>query len=160
MEILTKTGLATKTFAQDLSPWLKPGMVISLEGRLGSGKTTFTQGLAKALGVKRAVKSPTYTIVKEYDLQEPYQLIHIDAYRLENLGGDSIDLPFYLKEDKLVLIEWAEFIQDDLPEDYLILTFQVLEDGQRKIGIRSSRPGSVYDELIEELGRKFAGKEY
>lgn len=160
MEIYTHSGTATQEFAQALSPWIKPGMVISLEGRLGSGKTTFTQGLAKALGIKRAVKSPTYTIVKEYDIEEAGQLIHIDAYRLENIGGDSIDLGSYLREDNLVLIEWAEFIQDDLPEDYLILAFQVSEDGQRTIRLSPSRPESKYADLIEKLNQIFAGKEY
>lgn len=126
MNILSvKSSQETQALASELAALLHPGTVILLDGPLGSGKTTFTQGLGKALGIKRAIKSPTYTIVKEYSIEEPeaFELIHIDAYRLETGGADSIDLHSYLRPDTVVLIEWSEFVADYLPSDYIRIKF-------------------------------------
>ena len=88
MRVETHSAQDTQALAASLAPVLPAGTWIRLEGDLGAGKTTFTQGLGKALGIARAIKSPTYTIVKEYDLegQAAPRLIHIDAYRLEEGG--------------------------------------------------------------------------
>lgn len=124
----------TKALAASLAALVKTGMVIALQGPLGSGKTTFTQGFGKALGVKRAIKSPTYTIVKEYPIEEAQlTLIHIDAYRLEDGGADSIDLPSYLREDTIILIEWPQFVADYFPTDYLELTFKLMDDAAHRL---------------------------
>ncbi|MCW6666743.1 tRNA (adenosine(37)-N6)-threonylcarbamoyltransferase complex ATPase subunit type 1 TsaE [Aerococcaceae bacterium NML160702] len=121
-QVMTKSATQTQELAVELARILPMGSVIVLEGNLGSGKTTFTQGLGKALGVQRAIKSPTYTIVKEYSIPQG-DFIHIDAYRLEEGGADSIDLPSYLRHDAIVMIEWAVYVADYLPSDYLIVRF-------------------------------------
>lgn len=118
----THSAIQTQTLAATIAQSIPLGSVVLLEGDLGSGKTTFTQGLGKALGVQRAIKSPTYTIVKEYELPQG-ELIHIDAYRLEEGGADSIDLPSYLRDDTIVMIEWAIYVEEFLPEEYLIIRF-------------------------------------
>src|SRR5699024_6841734 len=94
METICVTSLEeTAQLACELSKQLQPYNVITLEGPLGAGKTTFTQSLAKALGIKRAVKSPSYTLVREYE-EGTLPLYHIDLYRLE--AADVSDL--YLED--------------------------------------------------------------
>lgn len=95
--------------------------LLLLNGDLGAGKTTMTQGLGRALGIKRPVKSPTFTIVREYR-EAKMPLFHMDFYRLENDDLSSIDLNSYLAEPGLVVIEWPQLIMNDLPDQYLKIT--------------------------------------
>ncbi|MBG9989386.1 tRNA (adenosine(37)-N6)-threonylcarbamoyltransferase complex ATPase subunit type 1 TsaE [Aerococcaceae bacterium DSM 111176] len=127
MDIWTKSPEETKDFAARLSKQLKLGQVIRLEGPLGSGKTTFTQGLGRALGIQRAIKSPTYTIVKNYPLEKG-EFIHIDAYRLEEGGADTVDIDMFIHSEAITLIEWGQFIEDYLPEKYLLITFELQDE--------------------------------
>ena len=91
-------------------------MVFLLDGDLGAGKTALTQGIAKGLGIRRAVTSPTFTIQKIYHGR--LNLYHIDAYRLENTQQDlGFDEFFY--DDGLTVIEWAQFVPYLIPEEYL-----------------------------------------
>ena len=85
-EFIANNEEETMDFAERLGELLQPNQVITLDGDLGAGKTTFTKGLAKGLGVKRTVNSPTYTIVKEYRGRMP--LYHMDVYRLEDSEED------------------------------------------------------------------------
>lgn len=101
--------------------------LLLLNGDLGAGKTTMTQGLGRALGIKRPVKSPTFTIVREYREAE-LPLFHMDFYRLENDDLSSIDLNSYLAEPGLVVIEWPQLIMDDLPASYLQLTIKRVDN--------------------------------
>jgi len=111
----------TKKFAERILKKIKGGAVLGLVGELGSGKTVFVQGLAKAFGVKKTVNSPTFVIMKIYDIRESRianrdsriiirQLIHVDAYRINNYQELlDIGLGEYLnKKENLVVIEWAE----------------------------------------------------
>ncbi|MDF7638636.1 tRNA (adenosine(37)-N6)-threonylcarbamoyltransferase complex ATPase subunit type 1 TsaE [Lactobacillus sp. ESL0791] len=105
----------------------QPHDLLLLNGDLGAGKTTLTQGIGQALGVKRPVKSPTFTIVREYrEAQLP--LFHMDFYRLENDDLSSVDLAGYLAEPGLVVIEWPQLVLSDLPPDYLQLTISRIDD--------------------------------
>lgn len=101
--------------------------LLLLSGDLGAGKTTLTKGIARALGIKRPVKSPTFTIVREYR-EGKRPLFHMDMYRLEDGDLSSIDMPGYLAEDGLVVIEWPQFIIEDLPNDYLELSIKCVDD--------------------------------
>ncbi len=150
---MTASSEETGVLARALSSLIHPGMTILLEGPLGSGKTTFTQHLGQSLGIRRAIKSPTYTIVKEYPLENHQQLIHIDAYRLEEGGADSIDLDSYLTDDSLVLVEWAEFLGDYLPETYLQIVFRPQENlHHREITITAHGPQKArYEAIIDQL---------
>lgn len=118
----------TKNLAEGIAKKLKIGAVIALIGELGTGKTTFTQYFAKAIGVTEAVGSPTFKVISEYHGTNLW-LYHIDCYRLENpqqfinIGGDE-----YLESDKgLTLIEWADIIEEILPQNTIYISFKRVE---------------------------------
>ena len=114
--IKTQSVEETQKVAYAIGKWVKSGMILTLEGDLGAGKTTFTKGLAKGLDIKRNVNSPTFTIIKEYQGRLP--LYHMDVYRLEN-GADEIGLDDYLYGEGVCVIEWASMIEDLLPNERL-----------------------------------------
>ena len=121
-----------------------------LDGDLGAGKTTFTKGLALGLGIKKNVKSPTFTIVREYH-EGRLPLYHMDVYRLEDASADDIGLEEYFNGDGVSVVEWSQFIDDELPNEYLIIHIIKDEqnDDQRKIVIEAK--GERYQELLAEL---------
>lgn len=110
--------------------------IVCLYGELGSGKTTFAQGFAKALGVTTRLLSPTFIIVRRYPIpKQTGFLYHIDLYRME---GEKDLLGLGLQEiladpDSIVLVEWAEKMGDLLPKHRIDVYFEVLEDEKRKI---------------------------
>lgn len=157
-EITTRSAQETKDIAAGLARIIQPGMVVSLKGRLGSGKTTFTQGFAKELGIQRAVKSPTYTIVKQYPLDQAELVFnHIDAYRLEEGGADSIDLQSFIDNNTITLIEWAEFVEDYMPETYLVIDIQPLSQDERLIQISINGESETYEQIIKEWTQNLKG---
>lgn len=96
----------TYEIAKEIATKLIGGEVILLNGELGAGKTTFTKGLALALGVERSVTSPTFTIIKEY-VGSKFELIHMDMYRLEDEDEVyELGVEEYLRKDTIVVIEW------------------------------------------------------
>ncbi|WP_255822102.1 tRNA (adenosine(37)-N6)-threonylcarbamoyltransferase complex ATPase subunit type 1 TsaE [Domibacillus sp. PGB-M46] len=134
-------------FASALADTLRPGDVLLLEGDLGAGKTTFTQNLAKALGVTKNVNSPTFTIIKEYE--GTYPLYHMDVYRL---GEESEDLGFdeYFYGNGITVVEWAHLIADQLPEEYIqINLFHTGVEGQRKVQLTVN--GDRYARILEKV---------
>ncbi|WP_332651757.1 tRNA (adenosine(37)-N6)-threonylcarbamoyltransferase complex ATPase subunit type 1 TsaE [Lysinibacillus sp. 54212] len=136
----------TKRLAYDLSQLLKAQHTITLEGDLGAGKTTFTQALAKGLGITRTVNSPTFTIMKQYEGRLP--LNHLDVYRLadsdEDLGWDEI---FY--GDAVTVVEWAHLIEEDLPAERLAIEITRIDDTARKFVFKPM--GEAYVGLCKEL---------
>ncbi|MGF2614283.1 tRNA (adenosine(37)-N6)-threonylcarbamoyltransferase complex ATPase subunit type 1 TsaE [Rossellomorea vietnamensis] len=145
-EILSVSPEQTGEFAGRLGGMLKENDVLTLEGDLGAGKTTFTKGLAKGLGVKRNVNSPTFTIIKEYQGRLP--LYHMDVYRLddsfEDLGFDE-----YFNGGGVTVVEWARLIKDQLPEERLAVTIMRISDEERKIILEPS--GDRYEKLCKEI---------
>jgi len=113
-----KTLNDTAKFAQELADSLKGGEVLALKGLLGAGKTTLTQNLAKALGVKAQVTSPTFVLLKVYKTKHPTvkRLVHIDAYRLRD-GEDlaAVGWDDYLDAETVIVIEWADKVKEILP---------------------------------------------
>lgn len=136
----------TKAFAKQLVPHLAPPDVITLEGDLGAGKTTFTQALAKELGIKRVVSSPTFTIMKQYEGK--YALNHLDVYRLagsdEDLGWEEI---FY--GDAITIVEWAHLIEEDLPEERLEI--KIIREGEQERRITLTPKGNRFEKICKEL---------
>lgn len=132
-------------WGQRLGSLLQEQDVLVLTGDLGSGKTTFTKGLAQGLGIKQMIKSPTYTIVREYEGRLP--LYHLDVYRIGE-DPDSIDLDDFLFGEGVTVIEWGELLADSLPDDYLKLTLLKKDDG-RELVFESQ--GRRSQELLEEL---------
>lgn len=144
--IKTQSVEETQKVAYAIGKWVKPGMILTLEGDLGAGKTTFTKGLAKGLDIKRNVNSPTFTIIKEYQGRLP--LYHMDVYRLEN-GADEIGLDDYLYGEGVCVIEWASMIEDLLPNERLDI--KIFRDGEFERHIELLPIGSEYETVSEEL---------
>ena len=115
--IETKSAAETQALAARLAAEMPPGTVLCLHGDLGAGKTCFVQGLAQALGVRRPVGSPTFTLINEYRGTRP--LAHIDLYRVRGAADAfGLGLEDYLFHFAgIVAIEWAERVADLLPED-------------------------------------------
>jgi len=128
IEIITKNEEETRQIGKSLAQELKGGEIICLEGDLGGGKTTFTQGLAKGLGVKQWPTSPTFVLIREYDT-----LTHIDCYRIQ--ADDLLKLGFkkILKSNKIKVIEWADKIKNILPRNCLWIKFEFINETTRKI---------------------------
>ena len=129
----------TQNLAKKLAKKISQGSVISLIGDLGTGKTTFTKGFAKQLGIEDHVTSPTFKLVSEYQ-GEKYKLYHIDAYRMDgpndflNIGGEE-----YLSSKKnITIIEWGDLLMDLLPERTITVNFTriKLPKESRRIQIR------------------------
>lgn len=103
----------TYEIAREIATKLRGGEVILLNGDLGAGKTTFTKGLALALGVEKSITSPTFTIIKEY-VGDKFELIHMDMYRLEEEDeAYELGVEEYLRDDTIVVIEWNKI--DNFP---------------------------------------------
>ena len=133
MEVICNSFEETKKFASRLSKKFQKGQVIALNGDLGSGKTTFSQGIAEGLGIEQHVGSPTFKLVSEY-FGEDLKLYHVDCYRLNNaedflnLGGENLLIP----ENGITLIEWANIIQELLPEDVIEVAFSRIKEEPNK----------------------------
>lgn len=139
----------TRSFASALAALVAPGDFLSLEGDLGAGKTTFTQGLAAGLGVKGPVNSPTFTILKEYAGRLP--LYHFDVYRVgEDI--DSVGVDDYFYGDGVCVVEWASLIEAWLPQERLTVTLRRGDEADERIVTLSPR-GERYVELCEEFER-------
>ena len=128
-----------------LGTLLQKNDVLILSGELGAGKTTFTKGLAKGLGIRQMIKSPTYTIVREYEGRLP--LYHLDVYRIEG-DADSIDLDEFLFGGGVTVIEWGHLLGEDLPDSYLELEILKEADGRC---LQFIAHGSRAEQLIKEL---------
>lgn len=112
--------------------------VVGLKGNLGSGKTTFTKAVAKALGVTHEVTSPTFVIAQSYNTTHPVfkRLVHMDAYRLAGEEGDTIGFNALLNDpENLMFVEWPEHLPKgiDFPEDAPVLEFETVDETTRKI---------------------------
>ena len=114
----------TYELGEKIGQMAKPGMVISLTGDLGVGKTVFTQGLAKGLGIEEPVNSPTFTIVQVYE-EGRLPLHHFDVYRIGDIEEmDEIGYEDYFYGEGVCLIEWADLIREILPEQMCRVTIE------------------------------------
>ncbi|MCJ1992903.1 tRNA (adenosine(37)-N6)-threonylcarbamoyltransferase complex ATPase subunit type 1 TsaE [Lactococcus piscium] len=114
-------------FAEALGRKLQAGDILVLTGELGAGKTTFTKGIGLGLDIHQMIKSPTYTIAREYQGRLP--LYHLDVYRIGD-DPDSIDLDEYLFNDGVTVIEWGNLLGQALPDAYLEIIFDYVADGR------------------------------
>jgi tRNA threonylcarbamoyladenosine biosynthesis protein TsaE len=137
----------TRNLAERLASRLVAGDIITLTGDLGAGKTTFTQGLAKGLGVNRNVNSPTFTIIKEYQGLN-FPLYHMDAYRLEDQYED-LGLDEYFYGQGICVIEWPQMIEEQLPVQRLDIT--ILKSGDEDRVFQFTPLGRRYDELVKDV---------
>ena len=141
----TKNEEELINLGERLGTLLQKNDVLILSGELGAGKTTFTKGLAKGLGIRQMIKSPTYTIVREYEGRIP--LYHLDVYRIEG-DADSIDLDEFLVGGGVTVIEWGHLLGEDLPDSYLEL--EILKEAEgRRLYFSAQCPRA--EQLIKEL---------
>jgi tRNA threonylcarbamoyladenosine biosynthesis protein TsaE len=133
----------TLEIAENIESEKFPGMVICLNGELGSGKTVFVKGFANALEVKETITSPTFSLIKEYDDGE-LPLYHMDLYRLEDKKND-IGLLDYFNKEGICIIEWPEMLEEDLPEERLDITFKVIDENTRILVFTPH--GSQYEDV-------------
>ena len=146
-KITTNREEETIEIAQNIESEKFPNMVICLIGDLGSGKTIFTKGFAEALGIDENITSPTFNIIKEYNTEE-MNLYHMDLYRLE---GDvrNLGLEEYFEKGGVVIIEWADMIEDYLPEERLEIRFKVVDEDTRILIFKPY--GTKYEEICEAI---------
>ncbi len=146
MESVSKSEEETYQLAAGLAAKLRGGDILALSGDLGSGKTTFTKGIAQALGLDRPVTSPTFVLMKEYKLNDKCQmtnvrargtryLVHVDAYRMRSASeAESIGLAeFFVRDDAITVIEWPEKIIEILPSRTRWIEFGYINDNTRRI---------------------------
>ncbi|CAM4062640.1 tRNA threonylcarbamoyladenosine biosynthesis protein TsaE [Streptococcus penaeicida] len=124
---------------------LKAEDVIILSGELGAGKTTITKGIAKGLEIDQMIKSPTYTIVREYQGRLP--LYHLDVYRIGD-DPDSIDLDDFVYGNGVTVIEWGNLLDLERFEDYLTISLAKTELG-RQLSLSAKGPRS--EDLLEDI---------
>ena len=150
MDSLTLTNRdATIALGKKIGQQLVAGDVLVLDGDLGAGKTTFTKGLAAGLEIPDIIKSPTFTIIHEYqDGRLP--LYHMDAYRLENGGAEDLGLEEYFDGDGVSVVEWAEFVEDELPADFLAIHFKRTDDDNTRI-LEFEPYGQHFDQFVKSV---------
>jgi len=132
---ISKSSEETQKIGEEIGKKVKGGAVVLLFGALGGGKTTFTQGFAKGLGIKEKILSPTFVIMKKFD-----NFYHIDCYRLKD-EKDLLELGFkeIIKDKKnVVLIEWSERVKKIMPKDTVKISFKDIGKNKREIDITSN----------------------
>ncbi len=134
--------------AQDLAK-REMAVVLSLEGDLGSGKTTFLQGFAKGLNVEEEITSPTFLIFKKYKTEGQKFFYHFDAYRVEEKDLLSLGINEIMeKKENLIAIEWGNKVKKNLPKEAIRLFFEVISDLEREL-IVSDKSGIISDKFFE-----------
>jgi len=150
LNITAKSLKETQSLGEKIGKNLGSKLVIGLSGSLGSGKTSFVQGLARGLDVPESyyITSPTYSLIHEYPGRIP--LFHIDLYRIRRRDEiEGTGLYEILDRFGIFAIEWPELILNDLPADYMEMRFEITDDDKRKIGITAH--GARSAELVKEL---------
>lgn len=140
----------TSHLAEIIAEHLFEGFVIGLTGDLGAGKTTFTKYLAKHMGISETLNSPTFTILKIY--QNHLDLYHMDVYRLEDADYDY-ELDDYIYGQGVSVIEWYQFIEAMLPQTFLKINIQVLDENSREIQITGE---GRYEDVVKAIDYRYS----
>ncbi|MFQ3905804.1 tRNA (adenosine(37)-N6)-threonylcarbamoyltransferase complex ATPase subunit type 1 TsaE [Staphylococcus parequorum] len=139
-------------FATTLAKYLSAGDLVLLNGDLGAGKTTLSQFIGKALGVKRNINSPTFNIIKSYQGLN-LKLHHMDCYRLED-SEEDLGFDEYFEDEAVILIEWSQFISEFLPPSSLTINITTLNESERNIELEAQ--GGHYAKIKEEVERELS----
>lgn len=147
--ITTNTPDETKDIGERVGRLLKDGDILCLYGELGTGKTTFVQGIARGLDVKEGfVASPTFVIINEYKGRLP--LYHIDLYRLNSAAEiEDIGISECLKGKGVTVIEWAEKAEEILPGELLAIYLENTGGGKRLLSFKAT--GKRYEEIVARI---------
>ena len=135
MKIITKSAAETKKFAAGMAKKLKKGDILCLQGGLGSGKTTFIQGIAKGFGIKEIPTSPSFVLMNIYKGRLP--LYHFDIYRAES-AEEIINIGYeeFFYGNGVAVVEWAERLKELMPDKYTEIKFKMLVRNKREITVR------------------------
>ena len=135
LDKLVSSTTDCEKLGKSISKYLNGGDVVSFEGDLGSGKTTFIKGILKGFNYMEDVTSPTFTLVNEYDAS--IKIIHIDFYREPNINRwHNLGFNDYLKADYIILIEWGNLIPELLPNNTKHIYFEHIDVNKRRIHSR------------------------
>ena len=146
LSFTTHSPAETHALAKRIGAALRPGTCVAFFGGLGAGKTTFTRGLAEGLGLPDLVSSPTFALVNEYHAAGCISVYHFDMYRVTSPEAlETTGFCDYPLEDSVFVIEWAENIEEDLPEPLLKITITGSGDQPRQITLEG-------DELLDHSG--------
>ena len=152
IELVTRSLEETQRIGADIGERAEIGDLILLVGDLGAGKTCFTQGIARGLGLADYTSSPSFVLVKEY--QGRLTLYHIDFYRLNDIREIAeLGMSDYLNRDGICVVEWADRALDLLPEEHLLIKFEHLAANERRL--RFEPRGQRYVSLVEQLKGKW-----
>lgn len=141
---ITNSAEETMLLGEKLVKLLNSGTIVTLDGQLASGKTTFTKGFGRGLNIGVPINSPTFTISKIYE--GDYPLIHIDAYRLEGIDQE-LGFEDFFDDSWMVMIEWPSYIAHILPKKRIDITFEVVSENTRRITFTSG----LEDKRLENL---------
>ena len=163
LDMIAHSPEQTRAIAALLGRRLAAGDLVLLRGGLGMGKTTFIQGLARGLGVRDSVTSPTFTLVMEHAVDEEAdspatRFYHVDLYRLEHGAEEALAFgleEYLLDEDAVTAIEWPEHAAEALPDEYLLVELRPLADTKRRLLL--SPQGTRYRALIDALRPEVSG---
>jgi len=149
MRIKSTSPEMTQRIAGEVAKLVRPGDVIALIGPLGAGKTCFAQGLARGLGIREVVASPSFVLAKQYGGSPGF--LHVDAYRLASAEEfRQLGLEEQIQES-VTVVEWADNVADALPEDRLELSLQYGDGDRRTIEVRGG--GERLDSVVTDLKR-------
>lgn len=155
LEFFSRSPEQTRRIGMRLGGLLKSGDVICLQGDLGAGKTTFTQGLAQGWGSLDSVSSPTFILVNQYRRADGAQLFHLDAYRLDSLPeAEELDLDSMLAEGALI-VEWPERLGELIPKDHLQIQLDHISEEHRQMNFHAY--GKRYDILLDAIRQAVVG---
>ncbi len=154
LDVVSHSLAQTHRLGTRLGELLRGGEMILLDGDLGTGKTTLTQGIAEGLGIREVVSSPTFTLLKEYEGRLP--LYHFDLYRLED-PNEILDLGFeeYFYSNGVCVVEWANKAEEIWPEEHLRIRLKVVSDTKR--GLVFIGQGARYADLLSEFRKSAFG---
>lgn len=130
------------------------GEVLELVGDIGAGKTTLTKGIARVLGINEPVQSPTFTISRVYDSPKGLRLAHYDFYRLGEAGIMGDEIREAADDDSVVVVEWAGAVDDDLPEDRLVVKITTISEEERLVEFHPG--GKKSTELWQKIKENLA----
>jgi tRNA threonylcarbamoyladenosine biosynthesis protein TsaE len=155
LEFFSRSPEQTRRVGMRLGGLLTTGDVICLQGELGSGKTTFVQGLAQGWGSLDSVSSPTFILVNIYRRADGAQLFHLDGYRLDSVPeAEELDLDSMLTQGAL-LIEWPERMGGLIPDERLWIHFEYMAEEHRQMILKAS--GKRYEAIVAGIRKTMFG---
>lgn len=146
----------TEAFAKVIGHTAQAGDIIILSGDLGAGKTTMTKGIALGLGIEQMIKSPTYTIIREYQ-NGRLPLYHMDVYRVAGQTED-LGLEEYFDGDGLSVVEWGQLLGEDRPEGYLAILLEKDPENEEKRVISLEGVGHSGVAFLERIEKKWGSQ--